>query len=102
MHAQVGWVLRIGLALAVLLLASGMLVLLATGADGAPAARLWHLDGGLGPVLTTLGVMILAFTPAVRIIALVVVWWHERDWRFVGIALLVVATLAFGMLLGRG
>jgi uncharacterized membrane protein len=102
MHAQVGWVLRIGLTLAVLLLASGLLVLLATGADDAPAARLWHLDGGLGPALTTLGVMVLAFTPALRVLALVVVWWHERDWRFVGVALFVVATLAVGILLGRG
>src|ERR1700722_2104145 len=64
MHAQVGWVLRIGLTLAVLLLASGLVVLLAGRENDAPAARLWHLDGGLGPALTTLGVMVLAFTPA--------------------------------------
>ena len=70
--------------------------------NDAPAARLWHLDGGLGPALTTLGVMVLAFTPALRVLALVVVWWHERDWRFVGVALFVVATLAVGILLGRG
>ena len=102
MHTRVGWVLRIGLGLAVVLLGGGMLAGLATGAHDAPPARLWHLDGGAGLVLTTLGVLVLAFTPAFRVLALVFLWWRERDWRFVAVALSVIATLAAGILLGKG
>jgi len=47
-------------------------------------------------------VTVLALTPALRVLALVAIWWRERDWRFVGVALAVVATLAVGIALGKG
>jgi uncharacterized membrane protein len=98
----VGWVLRIGLGLSVILFASGLLVRLASGVDDAPSARAWHLDGDLGLMLSTLGVTVLALTPALRVLALVVLWWRERDWRFVAVSLAVVLTLATGVLVGKG
>jgi uncharacterized membrane protein len=102
LHEVVGWVLRAGLAASVLLMASGMTVRLATGGDDAPSVPLWRLKGDTGLVLTTLGVMVLALTPALRVLALVALWWRERDWRFVAVALAVVAILATGVLIGKG
>ena len=102
LHGYIAWILRIGLALSVLLFAAGLLVRLAAGTDGAPSVRPWHLEGDLGLVLSTLGVTVLAMTPAVRVLALVVLWWRERDWRFVAVALAVVFTLGVGAVLGKG
>jgi uncharacterized membrane protein len=102
LHRRIGWLLRIGLGASVLLLTSGMIVLFATGVQDAPSVRLWHLDGDAGLVLSTLGVTVLALTPALRVVALVALWWRERDWHFVGVALAVVATLAVGIFLGKG
>jgi len=62
----------------------------------------WRLEGGTGLVLSTLGVLVLALTPALRVLAVMLIWWRERDWRFVGVAVAVVATLAVGLMLGRG
>ncbi len=67
LHAQVGWVLRIGLALSVLLLASGMALRVASGVEDAPSVPLWHLGGGdAGLALSTLGVLVLALTPGAQ------------------------------------
>ena len=102
LHAQVGWVLRVGLAVSVVLLAIGMGLHLASGAEDAPSVPLWHLGGEPGLAFSTLGVLVLALTPALRVLALVVLWCRERDWRFVAVALAVAATLGIGLLLGKG
>ena len=49
-----------------------------------------------------LGVLVLAATPLFRVLALVVLWTRERDWRFVVVALLVVATLSMAIVVGHG
>ena len=105
LHAYVGWVLRVGLGASVLLLVAGMIVRLGAGVDDAPAVRLWDFavsGGDLGLRLTTLGVLVLAMTPALRVLALVALWWRERDWRFVAVALAVAVTLSAGILMGKG
>jgi uncharacterized membrane protein len=102
LHAQVGWVLRIGLALSVVLLVAGMALRVVSGVEDAPSVPLWQLGGDPSLVLSTLGVLVLALTPALRVVALIVLWWRERDWRFVGVALAVAATLCAGVLLGKG
>jgi uncharacterized membrane protein len=102
LHKQVGWVLRSGLTASVLLLAVGTAICLATGLEEAPAVTPGPLRGGAGLVLSTLGVLVLALTPAVRVLAVMVIWARERDWRFVGVALAVIATLAAGMAIGKG
>ncbi len=102
LHKYVGYTLRGGIVLSACLLTAGLVVRLASGIDDAPAARPWTFEGDLGFVLSTLGVTVLALTPALRVLALVVLWARERDWRFVAVALAVVATLSVGVVLGRG
>jgi uncharacterized membrane protein len=105
LHHHVRTVLRVGISLSVVLIASGLALHVASGADDAPAVRLGDLfargaDPGL--VVTALGIVVLALTPAFRVLALVGLWWRERDYRFVVVALAVVATLAASVLLGKG
>jgi uncharacterized membrane protein len=105
LHIHVRTVLRVGLFLSVVLILSGLALNLARGQDDAPAVRLGDLfahgaDPGL--LLTANGIVVLALTPAVRVLALVGLWLRERDYRFVFVALAVVVTLAASVLLGKG
>ncbi len=102
LHKYVGYTLRIGIVASACLLTAGLVVRLASGIYDAPATRPWRFEGDLGLVLSTMGVTVLALTPALRVVALVVLWARERDWRFVAVALAVVATLSVGVVLGRG
>jgi uncharacterized membrane protein len=99
LHRYVGYTLRAGLVLSTVLLAGGLAARLVSGISDAPAALPWTFEGDLGMVLSSLGVTVLAMTPALRVLALVVLWAKERDWRFVAVALAVVATLSAGVLL---
>jgi uncharacterized membrane protein len=47
-----------------------------------------------------LGILALGLTPAVRVLVLAAVWAHQRDWRFVAVAAVVVMTLAVATVLG--
>jgi uncharacterized membrane protein len=55
---------------------------------------------GLTPVdLTALGVMVLLLTPYARIVAAVVYYAVERDWKYVSITLFVFAVVTCGLVL---
>lgn len=43
------------------------------------------------------GVFVLALTPVFRVGALVLLWIKEKDWRFVAVALFVLATLSISI-----
>ncbi len=49
-----------------------------------------------------MGVLVLAATPVVRVLALAYLWAREKDFRFMSVALAVAAILAFSMLSGKG
>ncbi len=104
LHASVQAILRGGLAIAVVCMAAGVVVRLAGGRHDAPAVRLFEIaraeDAGLG--LIAVGILVLALTPALRVVALLWLWSKERDRRFVAIALFVVAMLVVSVMLGRG
>ena len=93
LHKRVQLVLRGGLLTSVVLMVTGLAIRFARGEDDAPA---------IGLMLTAFGILVLALTPALRVLALVGVWWRERDYRFVGVALIVVATLITSVLIGKG
>ncbi len=100
----VQWLLRIGLGIAFVLMASGLVVKFATGDSRALAVRLFELDRSMptGDRLMAIGILVLAATPALRVVSLVGLWAWERDWRFVGVAFVVMATLAVALVIGHG
>lgn len=100
----IGWILRAGLAVATLLLVAGLVTKATSGDAATPALELDALlpprsvaDGLLGA-----GVLVLAATPFVRVLALAGVWVGVRDWRFVATAGVVLALLVAATLLGGG
>jgi uncharacterized membrane protein len=102
-HRPIQGVLRGGLALSVLAMAAGLVVRAASGRTDAPALSLFHLfDGDLGLSLCGLGVLVLALTPALRVLVLLALWVREKDFRFVLVALVVLATLGAAVALGKG
>ena len=98
------WVLRAGLAISVVLMAAGLAIGLVTGEHLSATVRLHALfsDGTFADRLIAGGLVILAATPVVRVVALVAIWIHERDRRFALAGLIVCAILATAILSGRG
>lgn len=48
------------------------------------------------------GIFVLAVTPAVRVVMLMLLWAKERDWKYAGVSLFVLMTLALSVILGKG
>lgn len=96
--------LRAGLALSFVLFAAGMAVKLAGGASDAPAVKLFHLSSASdgGDLLMALGVLVLAATPAMRVVALIILWAQQRDRRYVGVAIAVLVVLIVAVVVGHG
>lgn len=102
---SVQFLLRSGLAVAVLLMAVGVLIKCVTGNWETPEVRLFelfHAPLSPGDRIMGIGILALAATPAFRVIALLILWTRERDWKFVITALIVMLTLALAIALGGG
>jgi uncharacterized membrane protein len=96
--------LRVGLGTAAVLMAIGLLAALSSGPLPSPPFQLhevWRRDVALSVRLCGLGVLVLSATPAVRVIALIVLWIRERDWRYAAVAITVAMVLALSIALGR-
>lgn len=100
----ISWVLRVGLAVATLLLLAGIVTRVVSGDATMPALDLGALLPPRSPAdgLLAAGVLVLAATPFVRVLALAGVWARARDWRFVATAGIVLALLVTATLLGGG
>ncbi len=96
--------LRTGLAISVVLMAIGLVMKVASGSRRSSGIELFSLTtaGSTADRVMALGVLVLAVTPAFRVLALVVLWARERDWRFVGVAVMVVVVLGLAVILGHG
>ena len=102
---SVQFLLRAGLALSGALMAAGFALQFAQGAlrsQGFAPRDLLVASLPLGERLMGAGILVLAATPAVRVLALLLLWTRERDFRFVAVALAVIATLAAAIALGGG
>lgn len=76
--------------------------LLAAGLMGAgTVAMLAGLTGGTVNMLMTAGIVVLVFTPIMRVVVAGVVFLRERDYLFSLFCAIVVAALAVGMLIGK-
>ena len=103
-HVRVQWLLRIGLGVSAVLMLAGLYLREVRDVADAPAVGLFELDTVRDPalILSSVGILVLALTPALRVLALVVMWARERDWRFVAVALAVTVTLTLAIVAGRG
>jgi uncharacterized membrane protein len=63
---------------------------------------LWRgLRAGRPLALVQTGLVVLIFTPVVRVAAAVLVFLRDRDWVFAVLTLIVLALLLFGILSGK-
>lgn len=107
--------LRAGLGLAIILMFFGTLLNLVQGNSQIVPVKMAAVLGfvgtddplahsylSLGSRLASLGILVLAFTPAFRVIALILLWAREKDWKFVWVACVVIVTLLISIALGGG
>jgi uncharacterized membrane protein len=104
-HRKIQLVLRGGLVISAALMIAGCIATFSSGApESAGDVKLFDLlrPHDLATTLLVWGVFTLALTPLVRVLALIVLWCHERDWRFVAVSTAVVVTLAAAAFAGKG
>ena len=96
--------LRVGLALSVVLMFIGLVMKIASGSRQSTGVKMFSLaaSGSTPDLVMAVGILVLAATPAFRVVALLVLWSSERDWRFVGVAAAVMITLSLAVVLGHG
>jgi uncharacterized membrane protein len=96
-------VVRAGMAVALLLMAVGLVVRAIEG-GAAHAVRFTDLLSAPTPgdQLLMAGVLVLALTPAAQVVALLLSWLRLRDYRYSAVAAVVVGLIALSVLLGVG
>ncbi len=100
-HRTIAAVLRIGLGSSVVL---AILAMALGGAHLLQASKPnLKLNGRAEMALAaaTVSLILLAATPALRVVLLGILWARQRDWRFALIALAVAGVLTVSVLLGR-
>ena len=95
--------LRGGMALSTLLFLAGLLAASSQGGITPRGVRLLAISstarsGDVGEAVAAVAVLVLAATPVARVLALVDRWARERDFRFMGISLVVAAILGCAIL----
>jgi uncharacterized membrane protein len=103
-HRFVQWVLRLGLALACVLIGIGFVIALVMGERMAAPVHLHELlsEGTTADRVIACGLLLLAMTPVIRVLSLVAIWTYERDRKFVIVALVVLVVLGVAIASGRG
>lgn len=93
--------MRTGLAVAGLLLVAGLIVRTMAGGAAHPVRFTQLLSTPEpGDALLMAGALVLALTPAVQVIAVLVGWLRVHDYRYSAVAATVIGLIALSMLLG--
>lgn len=97
-------ILRAGLALSLGMLVLGVVISARAGAGEAERERPFDAWSAREPgaAIATAGILVLGATPALRVIALIVIWTREHDRRFALTACAVAIIVAVAALLGHG
>jgi len=111
----ISWILRVGVTISLVLETTGMLLYyFQTGNQSLDLSSAWQFKGGnffdfasrtLSSLGTTssalsvmsLGIMTLMLTPYVRVLAGVAYYSLQKDWKYVGITLFVLAVITVGL-----
>jgi uncharacterized membrane protein len=93
------YLLRLSLGVSVILMLTGMIVWIASGDRESPSTTPAQLLEGLdaGHRLMLAGILLLAITPVLRVVALLGLWVRERAWRFAATAALVLVLLSVAL-----
>ena len=97
--------LRIGLALSFVLMLAGIIIKFSGGQHEATAVKMFSIFGtglSLGDQVMALGILVLAATPALRVLTLLILWIEEKGRRFAGVAAVVLVVLGIAIALGGG
>lgn len=95
--------LRSGLVISMLLMVAGLFVNVSTGhIESVPVGMFDLMNESmlLGDRLLGFGVLVLSLTPAMRVLTLTALWTREKDWKFVGISIIVIIALIISVSLG--
>ena len=95
--------LRSGLLASFVLMLGGLALALGVGTRAAPPVPSFRFGTAaeLGDTAMTLGILVLAATPVLRVLSLLVLWSREHDWRFTGVAFAVLAIMIAAIALGH-
>jgi uncharacterized membrane protein len=111
----ISWILRVGVTLSLALESAGVFLnYIQTGNQSLDLSPVWQFKGGnffdfatstvtaIGAApsplnIMSLGVMLLMLTPYVRVVAGVIYYGVQRDWKYVGITLFVLAVITTGL-----
>ncbi|WP_158827075.1 DUF1634 domain-containing protein [Mucilaginibacter lacusdianchii] len=117
MQQVLGWVLRIGVSLSMLVVCMGGVLYLyrhghATVSyqkfTGIPhfvhsASGIWNgIFAGRGRAIIQAGIILLIATPVIRVVFSAVGFVIEKDWLYTGISLLVLLVIIISALTGHG
>jgi hypothetical protein len=96
--------LRLSLGVSVVLMLTGMIVWIASGDRESPSTTPAELLGRLaaGHRVMLAGILLLAITPALLVVALFGLWVRERAWRFAATAALVLGLLGVALWVSGG
>jgi uncharacterized membrane protein len=96
--------LRVSLGVSVVLMLTGMIAWIASGDHQSPSTTPAQLLGSLdaGHRLMLAGILELAITPALLVVALLGLWLRERAWRFAATSALVLVLLGVALWAGGG
>ena len=106
------WILRLSIGLAVFSILLGLMLFLARGGMYFPTtpsgpitsilAYIWHEALALRPTaFMEAGILVILFTPLVRLASGVVANARVRDWLYVGIGSVVIGLVLIGLFTGQ-
>jgi uncharacterized membrane protein len=92
------------LVVAAVLMTTGLIIWTATNHATARAVTPGSLFSTIdtGNRLMLGGIVLVAITPALLVVALLVLWLRERAWRFAATSALVIILLGIALWVGRG
>lgn len=99
-------ILRGGIATSVVLMSAGVVAHLIT--DPGAEARAVQFTQLVNPatsvpdLLLGWGILVLALTPVVRVVSLILLWARMKDWVYFGVSLTVLFVLGFAVAVGHG
>lgn len=103
----IGWILRIGVFISIVIMLIGVIIFFVKGNDGYPnkiPSNLLSLFNGLlqakAAAWMMIGIFVLILTPAIRVFASIFAFLFEKDYLYTTITTIVFLILVFAAIIG--